>query len=645
MPAEAVAAREVLGANGPLAAHLSGFAPRQEQLELAAAVEQALDSQGLLVAEAGTGIGKTLAYLVPVVQSGQRVIISTGTKNLQDQLFYRDLPVVRAALGGGLKCALLKGRSNYLCLYRMERSRESGEFPSKSAVSELEAVLEWSARTSDGDLSLASVISDDSSLWPFVTSTAENCLGAECPRFEACFVVAARKKAQDADVVVVNHHLLFADMAIKQSGFGEVLPGASAFIVDEAHQAPEIASQFFSASLSARQVSDLCRDALAEAGKISGGLATVREPVERCQQALRELQAQMAEHLPERGSWQRLLERSEIRAQMQELDQCIADLGPAFEALEGGSQGMAGCAARRAELQLLMDRLDAQGANGEVRWFERRGRGFGLHITPLDVAEAFTRFREQLDAAWVFTSATLSVSGDFGHFTAQLGLQDATCLKLDSPFDYPNHALMWLPQGLPEPRHPDYLAQLLEQVLPVMHASNGRAFLLFTSHRALQECAERLAAQADFPLFVQGEAPRSLLLERFRESGNGVLLGTASFWSGVDVIGEALSLVVIDKLPFAAPDDPVMEARSEALRQEGGNPFMQLYLPQAVIALKQGAGRLIRDVNDRGVLVICDPRAQNRNYGPAFLDSLPPMRRTQDRSEVLRFFEDEHTGH
>ncbi|HSM69718.1 MAG TPA: ATP-dependent DNA helicase, partial [Xanthomonadales bacterium] len=290
MPAEAVAAREVLGANGPLAAHLSGFAPRQEQLELAAAVEQALDSQGLLVAEAGTGIGKTLAYLVPVVQSGQRVIISTGTKNLQDQLYFRDLPVVRAALGDGLKCALLKGRSNYLCLYRMERSRETGEFPAKSAVSELEAVLEWSTRTADGDLSLASVISDDSSLWPFVTSTAENCLGTECPRFEECYVVAARKKAQDADVVVVNHHLLFADMAIKQSGFGEVLPGASAFIVDEAHQAPEIASQFFSASLSARQVSDLCRDALAEAGKISGGMATVREPVERCQQALRELQ-------------------------------------------------------------------------------------------------------------------------------------------------------------------------------------------------------------------------------------------------------------------------------------------------------------------------------------------------------------------
>lgn len=643
--AAAAAARDVLGASGPLAAHLDGFAPREEQRDLAAAVERTLADQGLLVAEAGTGIGKTLSYLVPAVQSGQRVIVSTGTKNLQDQLYFRDLPVVLSALGGGLKSALLKGRSNYLCLYRMERSRESGELPSKQAVSELEAVYEWSGRTTDGDLSLATVISDDSGLWPFVTSTPDNCLGTECPRYDDCHVALARKNAQDADIVVVNHHLLFADMAIKQSGFGEVLPGADAFIVDEAHQAPEVASQFFSATLSARTVTDLCRDIKAEAGKLSGGLATVREPVEACEQAVRELQALMAEHLPDRGAWQRLLERSEMRSQMQVLDQCIADLGPVLEALEGSSQGMAGCAARRDALQSLMDRLDAQTGGGEVRWFERRGRGFGLHITPLNVAEAFTGFREQLDAAWVFTSATLSVNGDFDHFTRQLGLQEAECLKLDSPFDYPNHALMWLPDGLPEPRHPEFQQRLLDEMLPVLEASGGRAFMLFTSHRALQECAGLLAGQGDFELFIQGEAPRSLLLERFRRSEKGVLLGTASFWSGVDVIGDALSLVIIDKLPFAAPDDPVMEARSEALRQEGGNPFMQLYLPQAVIALKQGAGRLIRDVNDRGVLAICDPRVRSRNYGAAFLDSLPPMRRTEDRNEVLRFFEHETTGH
>ncbi|MFT5139875.1 MAG: ATP-dependent DNA helicase DinG [Rhodothermales bacterium] len=634
-----LSAQEVLGGDGPLAAHLPGFAPRKEQLELALAIEECIAAQGMLVAEAGTGIGKTLSYLVPVVLSGLRTIISTGTKTLQDQLFFRDLPVVAAAIGGDLKSALLKGRANYLCLYRMNQARESGELPTKRAVRELEAVYGWSGRTSDGDLSISPLITDESGLWSFVTSTAENCLGAECPSFEDCFVGKARKKAQEADVVVVNHHLLFADMAIKQSGFGEVLPGASVFVIDEAHQAPDIASQFFSTSLSARQVNELCSDALLEAGKVSGGLGTVEAPIRACKQAMKVLQSAIAEHLPERGSWQQMLERSEIREGLQDLDQAIADLAPALEALDGSSRGMDGCIARRSELQFLMDRLDKSSAAGEVRWFERRGKGFGLHITPLDVSSMFTAFREQLDASWVFTSATLSVNGEFGHFTRQMGLEDASCTLLESPFDYPNNALMWLPAGLPEPRDPNYLALLLEQILPVLEASKGRAFLLFTSHRALQECAEMLKQKADFPLFVQGEAPRSLLLESFRESGNGILLGTSSFWGGVDVIGSALSLVVIDKLPFSAPDDPVMEARSEVLRQEGGNSFMQLYLPAAVIALKQGAGRLIRDVNDRGVLVICDPRIITKGYGSAFLDSLPPMRQTRERIEALQFYE------
>jgi ATP-dependent DNA helicase DinG len=328
-----------------------------------------------------------------------------------------------------------------------------------------------------------------------------------------------------------------------------------------------------------------------------------------------------------------------MRLGLQNLDQSIADLEPALEALDGSSRGIEGCMARRAGLQFLFDRLDGAAAAGEIRWFERRGRGFGLHITPLDVSGMFTAFREQLDATWILTSATLSVAGEFAHFTRQLGLEDADTLKLDSPFDYPDNALLWFPGHLPEPRDPEFLDRLLDQVRPVLAASGGRAFLLFTSHRALKETAALLSEQANYPLFVQGEAPRSLLLEQFRRSGNGVLLGTSSFWGGVDVIGEALSLVVIDKLPFAAPDDPVLEARSEVLRQEGGNPFMELYLPQAVIALKQGAGRLIRDVNDRGVLVICDPRILTRGYGAAFLDSLPPMRRTREQYEVLEFFE------
>ena len=637
-------AGHLLGAEGPFAALLPGFAPRTEQQTLADAIEACLHGRRTLVAEAGTGTGKTLSYLVPVIDSGLRSIVSTGTKNLQDQLFFKDLPVVRQALGGGVETALLKGRSNYLCLYRMDRSRESGELPTKAAVGELQAVHQWSASTPDGDLSLASVIADDSPLWPYVTSTPDNCLGAECPRLEQCHVALARRRAQSADVVVVNHHLLFADMAIKQSGFGEVLPGAEAFILDEAHQAPEIASRFFSASLTTRKVEDLCRDALLEAGKTSGGLAQLQKPVEACRQSLKQLQAAMADHLPERGSWQQLVERSELRGALQGLDQDIADLLPALEALEGSSQGLGACATRCREMQGMMDRLDQAASAGEVRWFERRGRGFGLNITPLDVAERFDGFRAELDAAWVFTSATLSVAGRFDHFTRQMGLDDADCLTLDSPFDYARNALLWLPEGLPEPRHPDFGTQMLMTVLPVLEASAGRAFMLFTSHRALQHAAEWLEERVDFPLFVQGQAPRSLLLERFRRSGDGILLGTSSFWSGVDVIGDALSLVIIDKLPFAAPDDPVIESRSEALRSEGGNPFMELYLPQAVIALKQGAGRLIRDVNDRGVLVICDSRLAGKSYGEAFLNSLPPMRRTDDLAEVLEFFADETVG-
>jgi ATP-dependent DNA helicase DinG len=637
-------ASQLLAADGPFADHLPGFAPRQEQIRLAEAIGETMNEGGCLVAEAGTGIGKTLAYLVPALQDGRKVIISTGTKNLQDQLYFRDLPLVCKALDSQASTALLKGRSNYLCLYRLEQARTEGRLPSREAVSELESVSRWSSRTQDGDLSNTTVISDESGLWPLVTSTPDNCLGSECPCFEDCFVFSARKLAQAADIVVVNHHLLFADMAVRQSGFGEVLPGASTFIVDEAHKAPETASQFFSQSLSARQVSDLCRDIMAEAGKVSGAVGSVRVPVENCRQKLRELQALVSEKLPDRGSWEDLLRQESLRNGLQGLDEAILDLGPLLKEMAGSSRGLEACALRQAEILIKLDRLDGDQDPGEVRWFERRGRGFALHMTPLDISTIFKHFREPLDAAWVFTSATLAVRGDFSHFTRQMGLEEARTLLLDSPFDYPNKAVLWIPDHLPEPRDPDYLKQVLDRVTPLLEASHGRAFLLFTSHRALRTAAELLAESVTFPLFVQGTQPRSLLLEAFRESGNGILLGTASFWEGVDVIGEALVLVVIDKLPFAAPDDPVMDARSRALRLEGGNPFTELFLPKAVISLKQGAGRLIRDVNDRGVLVICDPRIRTRNYGPVFLESLPPMRVANDHTEPLEFLQHDAAG-
>lgn len=570
--------------------------------------------------------------------------IFPGSRCSPGQLYFRDLPVVKKALGSTLKTALLKGRANYLCLYRMEQARKDGRLPSRESINELEAIRQWAPASIDGDLSISSVMAEDSELWPMVTSTADNCLGSDCPDFEACFVARARNEAQSADVVVVNHHLLFADMAIKHSGFGEVLPGASVFIVDEAHQAPETASQFFSTSLSTRQISDLCRDLLGEAAETSGGMAVVRDEVAHCRQVIREFQLACHDNLEDRGTWDEMLNRSEIINALQSLDTAVAGLKPVAETMQGASRGLDACLQRLAEIQAHFDHLDKPVPDTEVRWFERRGQGVSIHTTPLDISSLFSSFCEQLDAAWVFTSATLSVNGGFDHFVRQLGLHDADTLNLDSPFDYENNALMWLPVGLPEPREPSFVPELLQQVRPVLRASKGRAFMLFTSHRALKQAAELLAGTIDHPLFVQGEMPRSMLLEAFRGSGDGILLGSASFWGGVDVMGDALSLVIIDKLPFAPPNDPVMVARSNQLRQHGGNPFMELFLPQAVIALKQGAGRLIRDVNDRGVLVICDRRLVSKGYGSVFLESLPPMQQTPDRDRVVEFFENESTG-
>ena len=630
-------AARLLGPDGPFATALDGFAPREAQIRMAEAVQATLATGETLVAEAGTGIGKTLAYLVPALLSGEKVIISTGTKTLQDQLFFRDLPLVREALESSASTALLKGRGNYLCLHRMHTASTEGRLPSRDAVVELQAVRDWSARTVDGDLSIAEVVGEESGLMPFVTSSADNCLGGDCPEFDRCFVARARREAQEADIVVVNHHLLFADMAIKQSGFGEVLPGAGAFIVDEAHQAPETASRFFSTTLSTRQIQDLCRDFLAESAEVSGAMGVLREPVADCLQRLKEMQLAIAERGEERGSWSALVGDADARAALQALDRSVMALAAEIPKLEGRARGMDGCVERLRAVQSAFDRFDAAEGEGEVRWYEQRGKGFALHITPLEVATAFDAFREQVDAAWLFTSATLSVRGDFRHFTDRMGLQDAATLQLDSPFDYANNARLWLPESLPEPRDPGFVPALLDDVVPLLEASRGRAFLLFTAHRSLRRAAELLNERVSFPLFVQGEQPRSLLLERFRRSGDGILLGSASFWEGVDVIGDALSLVVIDKLPFAAPDDPVLEARSGMLRRRGGNPFTELYLPQAVIALKQGAGRLIRDVNDRGVLVICDPRLRTRGYGAVFLESLPPMTQALSRDEAEDF--------
>jgi len=663
----AQASRDALSEGGALAERLDAFAPRDAQQHLTVAIADAFDARDVLLAEAGTGTGKTFAYLVPALLSGLKTIVSTGTRALQDQLYHRDLPRVRDALGvAGLKSALLKGRSNYLCRYRLNQAKGDPQalrttFTSREQVDQFQRIVAWGGRTQFGDMAELAALPDDSPLLPLVTSTLDNCLGSECPFWDDCFVVQARQRAQAADIVVVNHHLLLADLALKQEGFGEILPGAQAFVIDEAHQLPELAANFFGEGFGMRPLQELARDGLAECKDVAGALSALQPPVRALEQALRELRVAM-DGLPARGTRERLLARPEVAAGFDGLAAALDDLSAALAPLADTSLGLEACAARAKEFGTRLARwreepgagsgewgtgkaaapsipdspLPSPGAS-DVLWYELTPRGFRCQRTPLDVSGPLRQHREQSRAAWVFTSATLAVGGRFDHLAVRLGLDDPHTLLQPSPFDWPRQALCYLPGGLPDPNAPGYGAALIAALRPVLEASRGRAFLLFASHRALREAAEALRG-GPWPLFVQGEAPRAALLQRFRESGNGVLLGAASFREGVDVVGDALSVVVVDKLPFAAPDDPVFEARLDAVRRAGGNPFRDEQLPQAVIALKQAVGRLIRSETDRGVLVLCDPRLTGKPYGRVFLDSLPPFARTRRVQDVQRFF-------
>jgi ATP-dependent DNA helicase DinG len=629
-------ASQLLGPDGPFAREVPNFTPRECQRVMAEAVEEAIADLQTLIAEAGTGTGKTFAYLVPALLSGKRVIVSTGTKTLQDQLFHRDLPRVRTVLGARLKTSLLKGRANYLCLYRMDQTHKEGRFISREQIADLQSIRAWAQRSGSGDRGEFAEVAEDSPLWPKVTSTTENCLGGECPMFADCFVVKARRAAQEADLVVVNHHLLFADLAIKQEGFGEILPGAHAFILDEAHQIPELAGVFFSTSVSSRQITELAQDALAECGSVTGALTVLREPSQALAPIVRRARLAL-DKLPPKGAFAQIDADAAISAELHALAEALRQLTDALSTQSERSRGLDALHERAEALcQRLHDVLDG-GANEWVHWYELSTQGFALHATPLDLAPPLRALRAQSQASWIFTSATLSVAGQFDHFARQLGLEDPVTLSLPSPFDFSRQALAYLPPGLPDPNAQDYTERVIAAARPVIDAARGRTFVLFTSHRALKRAAE-LLADLPYPLFIQGNAPRHQLLTQFRESGNGVLLGAASFWEGVDVAGEALSCVIIDKLPFAAPDDPVLEARLAALRDAGGNPFFEWQVPVAAIALKQGAGRLIRDVEDRGVLMLCDPRLTSRGYGKIFLKSLPPMPVTRALADVQAFF-------
>ena len=697
----------LFSATGPLARAFDGYCERREQIEMAQAVQAAIRDASTVVLEAGTGVGKTAAYLVPALVEGGKVIVSTGTKALQDQLFHRDLPAVRDALGIPVKVALLKGRSNYLCWHHLDRSNQDATLlGSKQEVRDLSAINRFAPLSATGDKAECTSVPEHAPIWSRVTSTRENCLGSDCPRYADCFVVKARREAQDADVVVVNHHLFFADLMLREEGVPELLPNAQTIVFDEAHQLPDTATLFFGETVSTAQVLDLVRDTLAigqaqarDAAKWNDILA----PVER---AARDLRLCFGPQL-QRLSLPQLSADNLLLPTLSELQDKLLTLR---EVLEEAAQRGPDLANLNRRCNDLMQRLKAWGAperahEPELCWIDVASHGVQLHRTPISVADVFRRQRLGLEAssssdeaelvdafakvdaqapkaevgesandddeadlqalmagqqtapaseqeapqapprrAWVFTSATLAVKNDFRHFTEALGLEDATCASWASPYDYPSQAMLYVPAGLPLPNDPTHTDAVVDAALPLIRANRGRAFVLCTSLRAVARAAERLkqafqAAGDPFPVLQQGEAPRPTLLDDFRRTGNAVLVGSHSFWEGIDVKGDALTLVVIDKLPFAPPDDPVLAKRLEMLTQAGGNAFMSHQVPQAIIALKQGAGRLIRSETDRGVLMICDTRLIDKPYGRRIWQSLPPMKRTRAEAEVVSFLE------
>ena len=629
---------EQLGPDGPLAQALPGFQPRPEQQAMAGAVESAIADAETLITEAGTGTGKTFAYLLPALLSGRRVIVSTGTRTLQDQLYHRDLPLLREALDLPVRTAQLKGRTNYLCLHRLDLARPDPRTDRDGTARDLQRIRQWASATRSGDIAELAEVPVDRPVWGRATSTADNCLGQECPQFDDCFLMAARRRAQEADLLVVNHHLLLADMALKEGGFGEVLPSADAYILDEAHQIPDIAAQFFGLSLSSRQLVELQRDARAESLREAGDQPALPGTLDSLHTAMQDFRLALGTE-GQRAAWQHVAGHPEVEAALARLRSALAEVAEVLESLAERGRGLENCHRRAADLLALLDRFAGEGDDEEVRWFETWSQAFVLRLTPLDVGGPFQARMARHRGAWIFTSATLSVNGRFDHFRIRLGLpREARTLAVDSPFDYANNALLYAPQGMPEPNHPGYGEAFLEQAEAVIRASGGRAFVLFTSHRALREAAAVLRERLEHPVLVQGEATQHRLLEDFRAAGDAVLLGTASFWEGVDVKGEALSAVLIDRLPFASPADPVTQARIDYLRRNDGNPFRDFQLPQAVIALRQGVGRLIRDHDDRGVLMIADPRLTGRPYGRQFLNSLPPMSRTRSLRVVRDFF-------
>jgi ATP-dependent DNA helicase DinG len=631
---------------GALARVIPHYRHRTQQLEMGRSIMSALEARERLVVEAGTGTGKTLAYLVPILLFGGKVILSTGTKTLQDQLFQRDIPAVREALARPITVALLKGRANYVCPYHLERGLMEARLKRPEEARHLQHIARFAALTDTGDRMACADVPEDSAAWSWATSTRDNCLGSECPHHKGCFVLKARKKALEADLVVVNHHLFFADVWLKDEGAGELLPASNAVVFDEAHQLPQTASLFFGETVTTGILVDLCRDTRVEGARAAPDFIDLPVAAGDLETAARQVRMTLGPALA-RLPAAKATEKSDFRSALELLTQRLAKLDALLESQAERDEALQRLHERCREAAGMLERwLSPLVDAGTVRWLEATAHSVLFHATPLDAGEIFARQIEADPRAWIFTSATLSVRGDFGHYLDQIGLPEARTGVWDSPFDYGSQALLYVPQGMPDPNTPDYTEAVVEAAWPVLQASGGRAFLLFTSLRAMNQAHRllqdrMLAADCHYPLLIQGEKSRSELLDDFRALGNAVLLGSQSFWEGVDVAGEALSLVVIDRLPFQPPDDPVLAARVDALKRAGKNPFFDYQLPHAVISLKQGAGRLIRRETDRGVLMICDPRLVDKPYGRRIWQALPPMRRSRKLEDAVGFFSPE----
>ncbi|HHY0381472.1 TPA: ATP-dependent DNA helicase [Vibrio parahaemolyticus] len=628
--------------DGALGKAIPGFQARQPQIDMAEAVSSAIKEQSQLVVEAGTGTGKTFAYLVPALLSGKKVIISTGSKNLQEQLYHRDLPLMVNALGFYGQVALLKGRSNYLCLDRLSRQMvESHTNESDpTLLTQLVKVRSWSSETKTGDLGDCEDLPEDSMIIPTITSTNDNCLGKECPSYADCFVLKARKRAMDSDIVVVNHHLFLADLAIKETGFGELIPEADVFIFDEAHQLPDIASEYFGQSVSSRQIHDLAKDIEIAYRTEAKDMRQLQKVGDKLLQSAMDMRIVLGEP-GFRGNWREAMQSESIKRELVRLTDSL-DLAIDVLKLALGRSQLLDTAFERANLiKGRIDRVCDVDITGYSYWYDTSPRHFTLHITPLSVADKFHEQIEIKQGAWIFTSATLAVSGDFKHFTDRLGLKPKQQFSLPSPFDYEKQARLCVPRYLPEPNSPGLADKLVRMLAPVIEENDGRCFFLCTSHSMMRELGEKFREVLDLPVLMQGEMSKQKTLAEFMELGNALLVATGAFWEGIDVRGDALSCVIIDKLPFTAPDDPLLKARIEDCRLRGGEPFAEVQIPDAVITLKQGVGRLIRDQKDHGALIICDNRLVTRDYGGTFLGSLPPIPRTRDLERIKAFLKAE----